>query len=516
MRSDGDGTLLHFLRQMTPPGDGAADGDLLARFAAAGDGAAFESLVRRHGPMVWGVCLRLLADPTDAEDAFQATFLVLARRPAAVGRRELLANWLHAVARRCALKARALRARRRRRERQVELMPEPCAAPPGAWEELRPYLDDELARLADKYRLPVLLCYLQGLTRNEAAAALGWPPGTVAGRLARALDLLRGRLARRGVTLAAGALAAALTGRTSAAVPAHLVRAVTTAAPLVASGGVAAAGVSASVVALTQGALKPMTATKIVLALAAFLGVGLLASGAAVLTPQLAGRAGTAPTAVERNDPAGEPPVRPAEEKPKETPLAQEKAPRLKPDEAAALIRDYLADEKPGRKLPEALRVKELTTDEVWDRLGAQLFKLEERDVPMPDVFAIRNKAAVPLHNGLPGFRLRSFCAADLRGDRKPLLVFSYSWGSGAWRAQVAALDLFAKEPKPVVAPQALWNDPAHDWEVKPADGKAVRVEGGGVNFGELTFGEKDGKPTLRLKLSDDLPERIRKKITEK
>jgi RNA polymerase sigma factor (sigma-70 family) len=530
MRTDGEGTILHYLRRLTPPADGAtADRDLLARFAATADETAFEALVRRHGPLVWGVCLRLLADPHDAEDAFQATFLVLARRAAAVGRRELLANWLHAVARRCALKARAVRARRRCHERQVEVMPEPCAAPQSAWEELRPDLDEELARLADKYRLPVLLCYLQGLTRNEAAATLGWPPGTVAGRLARALDLLRRRLARRGLTLAAGALAAALTGRASAAVPAHLVRAVTTAAPLVASSGVVAAGVSASVVALTQGALKSMTTTKTILTLAALLGVGLLASGATVFGLGLAGRAGSTPTAYERRDPPGEtkhappapdkphgtPPLRPAEEKPKEKPPAKDKPRRLKPDEAAALIRDYLVDDKPGRKLPETLRVKDLTTDEVWDRLDAQLFRLERESGPMPDFFTIRNKEVAALHEGLSGFHLRSFCVADLRGGRKPLLVFSYSWGSGAWRANVAALDLSAKEPKPVVAPQALFDDPTYYWDVKTADGKAVRVEGKGVNFGELVFTEKDGKASLRLKLSDDLPARIRKKIRE-
>src|SRR5262249_26208301 len=268
-------------------GGAAPDADLLARFAASRDEGAFEALVRRHGPMVWGVCLRVLADPIDAEDAFQATFLVLARRAGAVGRRELLARWLHGVARRTALKARGLRARRRSHERQVAAMPEPRAAGKDVWAEVRPDLDAELARLADKYRLPVLLCYLRGLTRNEAAEALGWPPGTVAGRLARALDLLRARLARRGGVLTAGALAVVLAENAAAAVPPYLARAVTRAAPLVAAGGVTAAGVSASVVALTQGALKPMSATKIVLALAALFTLGLVASAAAVFAPAL-------------------------------------------------------------------------------------------------------------------------------------------------------------------------------------------------------------------------------------
>src|SRR5262249_48887628 len=158
--------ILHYLRRLMPSEGGAAsDGDLLARFAATRDEAAFEVLVRRHGPMVWGVCVRTLADATDAEDAFQATFLVLAQRAGGIGRRELLANWLHGVARRTALKACGLRARRQRRERQVAAMPEPHAVQ-DAWKDIRSDLDAELARLADKYRLPILLCYLEGLTRN--------------------------------------------------------------------------------------------------------------------------------------------------------------------------------------------------------------------------------------------------------------------------------------------------------------------------------------------------------------
>jgi RNA polymerase sigma factor (sigma-70 family) len=308
MAHEGDGTILQFLRQLMPSGGGpSADGDLLARFVAGRDPAAFEALVRRHGPMVWGVCLRMLADPTDAEDAFQATFLVLARRAGAVGRRELLANWLYGVARRAALKARGRRARRRAHERQVATMTEPLAAGNDSWATLRPDIDAELARLADKYRLPVLLCYLEGHTRDEAARVLGWPPGTVAGRLSRALALLRTRLARRGVGLTALALTAALAENGSAAVPPHLLSAVTEAAPLVAAGGLTAAGVSASAITLSQEVLKPMTATKLVLALAALLAIGLVASGAAALAPALAGRAGTKPTSADQGAPAKDP-----------------------------------------------------------------------------------------------------------------------------------------------------------------------------------------------------------------
>src|SRR5262249_6704726 len=143
----------------------------------------------------------------------------LARKAGAIGRRELLANWLHGVARRTALKARATRARRCRREREGGDMAGRTAPERTALAELGLVLDEELARLGEKYRRPVVLCYLEGRTREEAARLLGWPPGTVAGRLSRALGLLRTRLTRRGLTLTTTALAAALAEGVATAVP---------------------------------------------------------------------------------------------------------------------------------------------------------------------------------------------------------------------------------------------------------------------------------------------------------
>jgi RNA polymerase sigma factor (sigma-70 family) len=176
-----------------------ADADLVARFALAGDEAAFGELVRRHGPMVLGVCRRLLPNRHDAEDAFQATFLLLARNAAAIRKRDAVGSWLYGTAYRVASRARGDAARRRAREGKAAAAPVYDPRVEAAWRELRPILDDELNRLPEKYRRPLVLCYLQGLTNAEAARLLGWTKGTVSGRLARARDLLRARLKRRGV-----------------------------------------------------------------------------------------------------------------------------------------------------------------------------------------------------------------------------------------------------------------------------------------------------------------------------
>jgi RNA polymerase sigma factor (sigma-70 family) len=155
------------------------DGQLLAAYADRRDGAAFAELMRRHGPMVWGVCRRMVSNREDAEDAFQATFLVLVRKPESVRPAERVGNWLHGVAVRAARKA--VRAAARRRERQVPELPEPETVAEGVWHDLIPVLDEEVDRLPEKYRLPVVLCDLEGNTRREAAERLGWPEGTVAG-----------------------------------------------------------------------------------------------------------------------------------------------------------------------------------------------------------------------------------------------------------------------------------------------------------------------------------------------
>ncbi len=307
-------------RALGPPDDaGGTDALLLRRFASDRDEAAFAELVRRHGPMVLGVCRRVLRHEQDAEDAFQATFLVLARKAGALGRPGLLANWLYGVAHRTALKARAAAARRRVQERQVPAMA--VAEPDLDGGERGAILDEELGRLPEKYRAPLVLCYLEGKTREEAARLLSWPAGTVAGRLARGRDLLRGRLTRRALAVSAPVAAAILAERVApAAVPAALLQATVKAAVLVAAGKAVAGVVSAPVAALTEGVLRAMFLSKL-RTVGVILGfLVLLGTGVGVLAYQ------RPPTA----DPAGDQLAAPApEEKKKEEPPA----PPVKGDE---------------------------------------------------------------------------------------------------------------------------------------------------------------------------------------
>jgi RNA polymerase sigma factor (sigma-70 family) len=257
--------IRHLRGAVLQDGAGLTDGQLLGCFLEQRDESAFAALVRRHGPMVWGVCRRVLGNHHDAEDAFQATFLVLVRKAASVVPRELVANWLYGVAHQTARKARATAARRGGRERQVTDMPEPAVTEPDLWPDLQPLLDRELSLLPDKYRVPIVLCDLGGKTRKEAARQVGCPEGTLAARLARGRAMLAKRLARHGLSVSGGALAVALSHQAaSASVPASVVATTIKAAALLAAGEAAAAGViPAKVAALTGGVLRSMLLHKL-------------------------------------------------------------------------------------------------------------------------------------------------------------------------------------------------------------------------------------------------------------
>jgi C-terminal peptidase prc len=277
-------TVLHHLRKTAGGPAVRTDGQLLEAFAVRADQAAFEEIVRRHGPMVLGVCRRILGDAHDAEDAFQAAFLVLVRNAPLIREREAVGCWLHGVACRTAARARTARARRRAHERKVAAVSASEPSTAAVWQDLRPVLDEEVNALPERYRAPLVLCYLEGLTYGEAAARLGCPLGTVAVRLARARDRLRARLARRGVTLSAGLVAAVLSERVAAAaLPAALLRTTVEAAARVGAGNTVSAGlVPARVAALTRGVLETMPMTRWKLVAVAFLLLAVATGGAGV------------------------------------------------------------------------------------------------------------------------------------------------------------------------------------------------------------------------------------------
>jgi RNA polymerase sigma factor (sigma-70 family) len=247
---------------------------------AAHDQGAFTVLIERHGPMVLGVCRRALPNFHDAEDACQATFLVLARKSASVRKKTSLSSWLHGVACRVGASLKRDHARRRSRERQADAPAPMDPAAEVSWREAQTILDDELRQLPDRYRVPLILCYLECLTRDEAAQQLGISSGSLHGQLQRARELLRQRLTKRGLTLSAVMSAAALgESAAHAALAPRFVVSSTRAALLLAAGQPVTEGVVATnVLTLTREVLKSMFLTKLKLGTAAVLCVGLFAT----------------------------------------------------------------------------------------------------------------------------------------------------------------------------------------------------------------------------------------------
>jgi RNA polymerase sigma factor (sigma-70 family) len=273
-----------------------SDTELLEWFVASGEEAAFEALVRRHGPMVLGLCKRILKHTQDAEDAFQATFVVLMRRASSIVKREMLASWLYGVAYRIALRARSVSARRRGQER--EYLEEMCVKPQPEEpdRDLAALLDQEVNRLPAKYRTPLVLCELQGRSRKDAAAELGLNEGTLSSRLARARDLIRKRLVRRGITVSAGGLAAVLSPAVATAeVPTTLLSATVKVA--LSGTGVAAGGlVSAKVAWLAHKAIEGLFLARLKVGLVLVLGFGMLSAAVGGLL--VASRSTETPVAV--------------------------------------------------------------------------------------------------------------------------------------------------------------------------------------------------------------------------
>jgi RNA polymerase sigma factor (sigma-70 family) len=267
-------TTLHFLRGLlTPNSPTLTDAELLQAFASKGDEAAFNTLVKRHGPLVLGVCRRLLGPGPDAEDAFQATFLLLVRKARSIRRLSSLAAWLHGTARRIALCLRRTGARRRKREAAATPASYQSPAAELTWREVQAALDEEIARLAEKYRSVFVLCCLEHKSLREAAGCLGLKEGTVGSRLDRARKDLRQRLTRRGIDLSA-LLATVALAQPSAAVALPLVQATVRAGCLIGSGQAAAGAVSAKVLGLVHAGTRSMPLGKI-----AFVSLAVVAAG---------------------------------------------------------------------------------------------------------------------------------------------------------------------------------------------------------------------------------------------
>ncbi len=282
------GGVIQQIHRIFGPGSvsGLGEAELLERFVERRDEAAFEAIVTRHGPMVLGVCRRLLDDANDVDDAFQATFLVLVRRAGSIRDGDRLGNWLYGVAHKVASRIRTDAARRRERERKGAAM-SVFSTDGTTHDDLGPALHEELNRLPEKYRAPVVLCDLEGCTHDEAARRLRWPVGSVKGRLSRARNLLRERLSRRGITLSTGAITATLARDASASVPPVLLESTLQAAMQVAAGKAIAAGlVSATALAIAEGVNHAMFLSKLKLIAAGLVAAGVVVSGAGVYAYQ--------------------------------------------------------------------------------------------------------------------------------------------------------------------------------------------------------------------------------------
>jgi RNA polymerase sigma factor (sigma-70 family) len=276
--------LLRNLRRLVgaPQGTALPDQQLLQRFATQADEAAFAALVRRHGGMVLGVCQRVLGNRHDAEDVFQAAFLVLARKAAAIRRQEAVASWLYGVAVRLARKSLVRTTQRRAHERGKIAMPQVDPSVEAAQNEVRRVLDEEFIALPRRYQAPLVLCLLEGKTRAEAAEELGWSEGTVKGKLERGRELLQQRLERRGLTLSVGSFAALLADQAAAQVPEAWVEATVHAALPLATGQVLPASAAAG---LARGMLQDMSLNRLKLLALVLLMIGAVGAGAWTLLP---------------------------------------------------------------------------------------------------------------------------------------------------------------------------------------------------------------------------------------
>lgn len=263
------------------------DQQLLQAFVGQGDESAFAELVRRHGPMVLDAARCVLHNLHDAEDVFQATFLMLTRKAGSIRKQSSVASWLYGVAYRLAMKARASAAKRQTREQQRLAQLQTSAMDEMTWRELRLVLHEELQRLPQKYQAPLILCYFMGKTQDEAAQQLGWNKWTLKDRLERARDLLRKRLTRRGLIPSAALFATLVSHDTASAVPTALLDSTLNAGMLLATGQATTGAISAQAARLIAQGLRGLAFSKAKLAMTVFLALGMIAAGAGFAAYQM-------------------------------------------------------------------------------------------------------------------------------------------------------------------------------------------------------------------------------------
>jgi RNA polymerase sigma factor (sigma-70 family) len=469
-------TVLGFLRRLGRAGAvrASSDADLLKRYVAQREDAAFAELVRRHGPMVLGVCRRVLGNPDDAEDAFQATFLVLAARPRAVGDPSSLANWLFGVARRTALRVQVDAARRFRHERLGAKSEAIDANTEALWRDLRPVLDAEVARLPARCREAFILCCLEGRTHEEAGRLLGCPGGTVASRLSRARERLRNRLTRRGLTLGvAGALFAA--GEAEAAVSSELLAVLAgAAATRTATVFTTAGSISPRVAALTEGVLRAMWTTKLKMAAALVLAVSAAGFGAGLVLSTAAQPGSGTPVAqsappaggtgdkkteqqevVKPNDPKRPTPTDTTSKPPDEEKKGNDAKPH-DPPTAAAILQDA-EDEVELMKARLDAKLAELAAAKVTAEMAKNDLKRaselsKNQAISQEDLEKVRGAA----DSSLAQVRIKEAGIVEpeirLRQARRRLVALREAFGTDEATGRPAAKPADAKEPPPQAA----------------------------------------------------------------
>jgi RNA polymerase sigma factor (sigma-70 family) len=366
--------VIQNLRRTALPNEASvSDGQLLDLFIEHQDESAFSALVQRHGPMVWGVCRRIVAHHQDAEDAFQVTFLVLARKATSIRPRAMVANWLFGVAQRTALKAKTMAGKRYRREKQVTTMPEPEAVEQNSWGNLESLLDQELANLPDKFRSAIVLCDLEGKKGKDVARQLKIPEGTLASRLRTGRGMLAKRLARHGIMLSGGPLATVISqNAASASAPSVLVSSTIKAATLTAAGKTVAAGIiSANAAVLMEGVMKAMLVTKLKTVMTMLLVLGMVAFGGGVVSRHAA--VGQQVQSAERK---GEKSAN-QQAVPGTKDAAHPKTDKVKPQDAAAIETSV----PPARVVPKTLPTKNGKFRQVTYSVAGLVVPIEGLDV---------------------------------------------------------------------------------------------------------------------------------------